>query len=384
LQTTPTIQLTPPAADASLFSEARILVVDDQSANVKLLERLLELWGYEHVVATTDGSAVVRLCGEAHVDLVLLDLNMPDPDGFRVLELLGDLMSGPTPLPVLILTADDVPEARVRALSMGAGDFVCKPFEATELRLRVRNLLQIRRLRLDSQRQNELLSLRVAERTRDLDVARSELLDRLALAAEYRDDETQEHARRIGRTSGLIAERLGLSRETSELMVRAAPLHDVGKIGIPDSILLKPTRLTREEFAVMKCHARIGAELLEGGRSPVLRLASEIALSHHERWNGGGYPSGLAGAAIPLSGRIVAVADVFDALSHARPYKGAWPLDQALYEVCDREGPQFDPAVVKAFRTLDHQGLLTAIASTGRFRSRVAGAVRAAARASVR
>ena len=267
---------------------------------------------------------------------------------------------------------------------MGATDFVCKPFDPTEVRLRVRNLLQIRRLQLDSERQNELLSLRVAERTRDLDVARSELLDRLALAAEYRDDETQEHARRIGRTSGLIAERLGLSRETSELMVRAAPLHDVGKIGIPDSILLKPTRLTREEFAVMKCHARIGAELLEGGRSPVLRLASEIALSHHERWNGGGYPSGLAGEAIPLSGRIVAVADVFDALSHARPYKGAWPLDQALYEVCDREGPQFDPAVVKAFRTLDHEGLLTAIVSTGRFRTRVAGAVRPAARAPVR
>ena len=134
----------------------------------------------------------------------------------------------------------------------------------------------------------------------------------------------------------------------------------------------------------MKCHARIGAELLEGGRSPVLRLASEIALSHHERWNGGGYPSGLAGEAIPLSGRIVAVADVFDALSHARPYKGAWPLDQALYEVCDREGPQFDPAVVKAFRSLDHEGLLTQIVSTGRFRTRVSGASRAKAGAPAR
>jgi putative two-component system response regulator len=381
---TPTIQTAGKPMDVTLFSEARILVVDDQLANVKLLKRLLKLWGYENVVTTTDGAAVLELCREPNADLVLLDLNMPDPDGLRVLELLGDVLSGPTPLPVLVLTADLVPEVRFQALSMGARDFVSKPFDPTEVRLRVSNLLEMRRLQLDAQRQNELLVLRVAERTRDLDVARSELLDRLALAAEYRDDETQEHARRIGRTSGLLAERLGLSRETCELMVRAAPLHDVGKIGIPDSILLKPTRLTADEFAVMKCHARIGAELLEGGRSPVLRLASEIALSHHERWNGAGYPSGLAGKAIPLSGRIVAVADVFDALSHARPYKGAWPLNQALYEVCDREGPQFDPAVVKAFRNLDHERLLTPIVKTGRFRARVPAARRSPAGAPAR
>ena len=183
---------------------------------------------------------------------------MPEPDGFRVLELLRDRMQGETRLPVLVLTADVTCEARLRALSLGARDFVGKPFDPTEVRLRVGNLLEMRRLQLELQGQNDLLAGRLEE-------ARFEVLDRLALAAEYRDDDTQEHARRIGRTSGLIADQLGLRPEMRELIVRAAPLHDVGKIGIPDSILLKPARLTAEEFTVMKDHARIGAEMLAGG-----------------------------------------------------------------------------------------------------------------------
>jgi putative two-component system response regulator len=312
------------------FTHARILIVDDQPANVALLESLLERWDYDNVIATTDSSEVVRLCREEEPDLVLLDLHMPAPDGFEVLELLGHLTAGPARLPVLVLTADMAPGARNRALSLGARDFVSKPFDLTEVQLRVANLLEMRRLQVELLDQNESLAARVRERTRDLEEARFEVLDRLALAAEYRDDDTQEHARRIGRTSGLIAERLGLRPEIRELLVRGAPLHDVGKIGIPDSILLKPARLTAEEFDVMKGHARIGAELLGGGRSPVLQLAREIALTHHERWDGTGYPSGLAGDLIPMAGRIVSVADVFDALTHTRPYKQAWPIDQAV------------------------------------------------------
>jgi putative two-component system response regulator len=350
------------------FTHAHIVIVDDQLANVALLQQLLDRWGYDNVVATTDSSDVVELCRATEPDLVLLDLHMPDPDGFQILEALGDLMEGQSRLPILVLTADMAPAARHRALSLGARDFLTKPFDPTEVQLRVANLLEMRRLHLEQQGQNEALAARVRERTRDLEEARFEVVDRLALAAEYRDDNTQEHARRIGRTSGLIAERLGLGPETRELLVRAAPLHDVGKIGIPDAILLKPARLTPEEFEVIKGHARIGGELLGGGRSPLLQMAREIALTHHERWDGTGYPSGLTGDLIPLVGRIVSVADVFDALTHTRPYKEAWPIEQAVAEICESSGLQFDPAVVDAFRVLDHHALVTPIAAHAQLR----------------
>ena len=225
------------------------------------------------------------------------------------------------------------------------------------------NLLDMGRLQLELESHNEVLAERVRERTRDLEEARFDELDRLALAAEYRDDDTQEHARRIGRTSGLLADELGLGAELRELLVRAAPLHDVGKLGIADAILLKPARLTDEEFEIVKTHAQLGAELLGGGRSQILQLAYQIALTHHERWDGGGYPHGLAGDRIPIAGRIVSVADVFDALTHSRPYKDAWPLTDAVREISNGSGRQFDPAVVEAFLALDHQALVMPIAS---------------------
>jgi HD-GYP domain-containing protein (c-di-GMP phosphodiesterase class II) len=199
----------------------------------------------------------------------------------------------------------------------------------------------------------------VAERTRDLEQARLEILDRLAIAAEYRDDATQEHAWRLGRTSALLALGLGLPDREVELIRRAAPLHDIGKIGIPDAILLKPGRLTYEEFEQIKTHTTIGAEILSGSRSQLLGMAERIALTHHERWDGRGYPRGLAGEQIPLPGRIVAVADVFDALTHERPYKPAWSLQEAVAEIPSQAGGQFDPDVVGAFLQLDHQTLLS-------------------------
>ena len=359
----------------TLFTHARILIVDDQPSNVALLESLLERWGYDNVIATTDSADVVRLCHEAEPDLVLLDLHMPDPDGFEILERLEHLTAGPTRLPVLVLTADMASAARNRALSLGARDFVSKPFDPIEVQHRVANLLEMRRLQVDLLGQNESLAARVRERTRDLEEARFEVLDRLALAAEYRDDDTQEHARRIGRTSGLIADRLGLTPELRELLERAAPLHDIGKIGIPDSILLKPARLTTEEFEVIKRHAQIGAELLADSRSPLLQLAQEIALTHHERWDGTGYPSGLARDLIPLAGRIVSVADVYDALTHTRPYKQAWPIEQAVQEISDGSARQFDPAAVEAFQTLDHDALVTPIGTPHAAHARVGGAL---------
>jgi HD-GYP domain-containing protein (c-di-GMP phosphodiesterase class II)/CHASE3 domain sensor protein len=209
---------------------------------------------------------------------------------------------------------------------------------------------------------NARLERRVLQRTRDLQGARVELLKRLALAAEFRDDETHEHTERVGRSAGRIARAMGLNAEVVALLELAAPLHDVGKIGIPDEILLKPARLTEEEYEAIKSHTRMGADLLAESNSPVLQMGEAIALNHHERWDGTGYPRGLAGEDIPLVGRIVAVADVFDALTHARQYKEPWPVDLAVDEIRSESGHHFDPAVVEAFLSLDAGELLAPVA----------------------
>lgn len=345
------------AGETSLRT-SRVVIVDDHEANVVLLERLLRHWGYVDVTGLTESTTVVDVCAQIEPDLLLLDLQMPEPDGFQVMDLLARADGGRFPVPILVLTADLAPEAKEQALSMGAKDFLHKPFDPTEVRLRIRNLLETRRLHLELHRYNEELEGRVRERTADLQGSRLEILDRLALAAEYRDYQTNEHARRIGRTAGLLADRLGLPTPTGSLLRRVAPLHDIGKIGVPDQVLLKPDRLTTEEREVMKAHTTIGARMLSGSQSPLLQLAEEVALTHHERWDGAGYPAGLAGAAIPIGGSIVAVADVFDALAHRRPYKQAWPVHRAVAEIHAHSGVQFDPRVVEAFLALDHRTLL--------------------------
>jgi PAS domain S-box-containing protein/putative nucleotidyltransferase with HDIG domain len=209
--------------------------------------------------------------------------------------------------------------------------------------------------------QNDLLDRSVRERTGALEEARLEILQRLALAAEYRDDDTHQHTERVGRAAALIAQQLGISQESVAVIRRAAPLHDIGKVGIPDTILLKPGKLSPEEYHLMQEHTEIGAKILTDGKFAVLRLAREIALSHHERWAGGGYPNDLRGDSIPLAGRITAVADVFDALTHERPYKAAWPVDEALTEIEGLAGEHFDPAVVRAFSALPHERLLLSV-----------------------
>jgi putative two-component system response regulator len=339
------------------LKHARILIVDDQEANIELLKRMLEHDGYTAVESTTDSAAVLPMCAQQPPDLLVLDLHMPDPDGFEVLQQLQPWFRGRW-FPVLVVTADVTVEARQRALSAGARDYLTKPFDMMEVLLRIKNLLEVRFLQLEARKQNLVLEQLVLDRTRDLDEARVEALSRLALAAEYRDDTTGEHTQRVGRTSAAIAQVLGLREEQVSLIRHAAPLHDVGKIGLRDGILLKRGRLTDIEREEMQTHVSIGRSILSGSRSPLLKMAEEIAWTHHERWDGKGYLSGMTGDEIPLAGRIVAVADVFDALTHTRPYKEAWPLDQAVAQIVSEAGTHFDPLVVDAFRALDKTDLL--------------------------
>jgi putative two-component system response regulator len=339
----------------SPFRNARILIVDDEPNNVQMLRRILHRFGFTRVESTSDSREAASLYVRHRPDLILLDLHMPHLDGLAVMAQLNQIAEA-TYLPILILSADVTPEARREALSRGAKDFVSKPFQQDEIILRIKTLLQTRQLYLQIQSQNQLLEAKVRERTRALEEAQLEILDRLALAAEFRDDNTGQHTQRVGQMSALVARELGLPDSQVTLIGRAAPLHDVGKIGVPDSILLKFGKLTPEEFAVVRTHTTIGARILSGGKFPLLRLAEEIAFNHHERWDGDGY-AGIRSTEIPLAGRVVAVADVFDALTQQRPYKDAWPIPEAVAEIDRQRTHQFDPRIVDAFlRVIEQQG----------------------------
>jgi cyclic di-GMP phosphodiesterase len=342
---------------------ARIVVVDDRPDNVMVLEHLLGGWHYPNVFGTTASSQVMGLVERVDPDLVLLDLQMPAPDGYEIMRRLESRIRGSDRLPVLVLTADISTEAKRQALSLGARDFLTKPFDPDEVRMRVDNLLELRQAHLQLRDQNLTLEHRVFARTMELERARTETLERLSLAAEFRDDDTKQHAARVGRTVALLGEKLGLADEDIMRLRCAAPLHDIGKIGIPDSILLKNGQLADSEYALMKTHTLIGAEIVSGSTSDVLETSAIIARSHHEHWDGGGYPHGISRGEIPLAGRLSAVADVFDALTHARPYKAAWPVDEAVGEMRRLRGKQFDPEVFDLFASLDHDSLLAPLAA---------------------
>lgn len=328
---------------------ARVLIIDDHEANVEALRRILRSAGFLSVSSTTDPMNGVIQVRTWEPDLILLDLHMPRLDGFGVLDAISQQLAAGY-LPVLMLTADSSDETKRRALAGGAKDFLTKPFDATEVLLRIENLLETRSL-------YTTLEQRVAERTRELEEAQVEILQRLAAAAEFRDDETGEHTQRVGRLAAMIAEQMGLPAAIVDHIRRAAPLHDVGKIGIPDYILLKNAALTDEEQRIMRTHVTIGARMLAGGRSELVQTAERIARSHHERWDGKGYPDQLAGEHIPIEARIVGVADFFDALTHKRPYRAAWSLQKTLALIGDETGGHFDPVVVKALLTLRRAGV---------------------------
>jgi putative two-component system response regulator len=325
-----------------------ILIVDDEPANLKLLDKLLSGQGYNRLTCIEDPREVLPSYSRLRPDLILLDINMPHLDGYQVMEQLRQL-DDPLLPPILILTAEHGRGPLLKALAMGARDYVNKPFDRTELLMRVRNLLDARRAHRITHEQKAVLDEMVRQRTEEVVATRLQIVQRLGRATEYRDNETGQHILRMSHTTALLAGRLGWEPADVELILHASPMHDIGKIGIPDAILLKPGKLDDEEWEVMKQHAVIGAELLDGDDSQLLRMAREIALNHHEKWDGSGYPSGLAGTDIPQSARIAAVADVFDALTSVRPYKSAWSTEQAVSYMRDQCGRHFDPEIIEVF-----------------------------------
>jgi putative two-component system response regulator len=330
------------------LKNARILIVDDQEANVLLLERLRGASGYTNFISTNDPRQVLPLFGKFQPDLILLDLMMPYLDGYSVMQQIGPRVPEGTYLPILVLTAEMNAEAKQKALTMGAKDFLTKPIDAMEVLLRIKNLLETRFLHLRMEDQKHVLEAQVREKTREIEDGRVEILQKLAMAAEYRDDPTGEHPKRVAETAAILARAAGLPKAQVEMIRLAAPLHDVGKIGVPDAILRKPAPLTPEEFEQVKQHASLGGRILSGTQVPLLQLAEEIALYHHERWDGTGYAS-VEGQSIPMAARIVAVADAFDVMTHDRPYRAAVSKEDALAEVARQRGLQFDPRLVDAF-----------------------------------
>ncbi|MFO7953606.1 MAG: response regulator, partial [Thioalkalivibrio sp.] len=327
---------------------ARILVVDDERANLKLLDRMLRSQGYEELVLIDDSREVLPHYQAARPDLILLDINMPHLDGYQVMEQVRAL-DDPLLPPIVMLTAQHGQDFVLHALNSGARDYLTKPFDRNELLMRVRNLLDAQLAHRLVYDQKAELDRMVAQRTRELRDTRLQVVQRLGRAAEYRDEETGYHILRMSHTCALLAREIGWDEEQCDLILNASPMHDIGKIGIPDAVLLKPGRFEPHEWEIMKTHAAIGASLLEGDDSDLLRMAREIALTHHEKWDGSGYPNGLAGEAIPRAGRIAALADVFDALTSERPYKAAWTVEAAVEMIRENRGRHFDPVLVDVF-----------------------------------
>ena len=327
---------------------SKLLIVDDDESSIRLLTVVLKNAGYSRLNSLTDPREAACHYAEFEPDLILVDFLMPYLDGLEVIEALQSRIPRSAYVPILVLTSDADPGTRHRALSLGANDFLTKPFNQTELVLRIRNLLETRLLYVGIHGRNQLLEEQVRQGTNALDEAQSEVVECLEKVSGYRDDETGQHAQRVGILTEMIGRTLGFNENRVQLIRAAAALHDIGKIGIPDRILLKPGSLTVDEFDQMKKHTAIGAEILSTSHFSILKLAQEIAFYHHERWDGCGY-NRIEGENIPIEARIVTLADTFDVLTHDRPYKLAWSINQAVAEIRRERGRQFDPRVVDAF-----------------------------------
>ncbi|HVW01343.1 MAG TPA: HD domain-containing phosphohydrolase [Planctomycetaceae bacterium] len=354
----------------TVAKSARIMIVDDESINIKVVRKYLQGAGYENFVVTTDSLQAMELIARERPDVVLLDIMMPQLSGMDILKIIrADERF--EHLPVLILTAACDMQTKLQALDLGATDFLAKPVDFADLLPRVRNALLVKSHQDHLTQYAERLEGEVQLRTAELAASRQEVIKCLARAAEFRDDDTGHHVVRVGRYTGIIAREMGMDDAWCELIEQAAQLHDVGKIGIPDAILLKPGKLDPEEFERMQKHAifgkriiqplpaneyselqehaELGAQIMGAGGSPIIEMAARIAMTHHEKWDGSGYPLKLAGEDIPIEGRITAVADVFDALSSKRPYKPAFPLDKCFSILEEGRNKHFDGRVLDAF-----------------------------------
>ncbi|MBL8473482.1 MAG: HD domain-containing protein [Rhodocyclaceae bacterium] len=333
-----------------------VVIVDDTQINVLLMQALVGKLEGCKPISFTDSGAGLQYCLDNEPDLVIVDYQMPAPDGIEFIQRFRE-SNGKADTPVLMVTAAHEKEVRYRALESGATDFLTKPVDRMEFLSRARNMLALRRSHLALADRAATLSVEVRKATEVIVARERETILRLARAAEFRDPETGAHILRMANYSSLIAQKMGMDEEFQDLLLQAAPMHDVGKLGTPDHILLKPGKLTPEEFEIMKQHATIGYEILKDSASEVLQLAAKIALSHHEKFDGSGYPGGSVGQDIPIEGRIVAVADVFDALTSERPYKKAWELPRAIAMLEEGAGKHFDPDCVRAFLS-DMDGVL--------------------------
>ncbi|MDD3353965.1 HD domain-containing phosphohydrolase [Zoogloea sp.] len=327
-----------------------IVIVDDTPLNLTLIQALVRKLtpaGTE-ILTFTSPQEGLQWCTHHEPDLIIVDYMMPDLNGIELIKSVRAHHPADV-VPILMVTAAHEKEIRYQSLTAGANDFLTKPIDRNEFDPRVRTMLALRHSHTRLRHWNDDLQVAVVSKTAEIVTRERETISRLARAAEFRDPETGAHILRMAYYSKLIAEQIGMETELCERLLTAAPMHDVGKVGTPDHILLKPGRLTDEEMEIMKRHATIGHDILKGSSSPMIQMAAEIALSHHEKYDGSGYPERLSGEAIPLVGRIVAVADVFDALTSARPYKPAWDLERAVGFMKEARGTHFDPLCLDAF-----------------------------------